>query len=206
MKLIQNFLIPKTTGKAFIVQKGQTLRISQPEGPEVLDFNAFNTDNPREFLGSSTTRGREGAHVSVGNRLWSCTAWNRPMFTIVADTVKHKPSPRGTRCHDFLYGRCSRKSRIERYGSDTPGCQEILAAAIEDFGLTPDYVHDPFNIFMKTGLNEKGIPFWEETDAVKGDYIDLQAEMTCIVAISACPGKSGGPVAHPVGIEIYDPE
>jgi uncharacterized protein len=204
MKLVDRFLIPKGTGKGFLVQKGQTLRISQPEGPQVVDFNAFNYDHPREFLGSSVTRREEGIHVTTGSFLWSCAPRERPMFKIIADTVNHKPSPDGSRSHDFLFGRCSRASRKRRYGVDTLGCNEILAAAIEPFGLTEDYVHDPFNIFMKTGLGEGGKPTWVEPDAQKGDSIELLAEMTCIVAISACPGRSSGEGAFPVGVEIYD--
>ena len=204
MKLVETFLVPKATGKGFLVEKGRLLRISQPDGPQVVDFNAFNADDPREFLGSSVTRREEGIHVTVGNKLWTCPSRERHMFTIVADTVDHKPSPSGARSHDFLMGRCSRTRRKKRYGSDTAGCQEILAAAIEPFGLTEDYVHDPFNIFMKTGLTQDGISFWEPSDAIKGDYIDLVAEMRCIIAISACPGMSSGTGAFPVGVEIYE--
>jgi uncharacterized protein len=203
MKLLDSFLVPNASGKAFRVDKGQILRLLQPEGPQVVDFNAFSAANPREALGSSVTRREEGIHVTVGNFLWTCAPSERHMFSIVADTVKHEKSPSGARSHDFLMGRCSRSSRKRRYDSDTPGCQEFLAAAIEAFGLTEDYVHDPFNVFMKTGLNPEGKSFWEPSDAVKGDSIDLKAEMDCIVAISACPGMSSGPGAHPVGIEIY---
>lgn len=206
MKLVDSFLVPKATGRALVVPKGHVLRITQPEGPQVVDLDAFNADNPREYLGSAVTRREEGIHVSVGNRIWSCPPWERHMFSIVADTVKHEPSPSGTRSHDFFMGRCSRSSRKQRYGSDTPGCQEILAAAVESFGLTSDYVHDPFNVFMKTGMDAKGKAFWEESDAAKGDYIDLRAEMACIVAISACPGMSSGKGKNPVGIEIYRDE
>ena len=202
--MIEKFVVPKATGKGVLVKKGQILRISQPEGPQVVDFDAFNADNPKEYLGSSVTRREEGIHVSVGSKLWTCPPWERPMFTIVADTVDHKPSPSGARSHDFVMGRCSRVRRRARYGSDTPGCQEILAAAIEPFGLTEDAVHDPFNIFMKTGVNNNGITFWEPSDTVKGDYIDLVPEMNCIIAISACPGQSSGTAAFPVGVEIFE--
>ncbi len=206
MELVENFLVPQGTGKAFLVEKGHIVRFSQPEGPQVVDMDAFNADNLKEFLGSSVTRREEGIHVTTGNYLWTCAPWERHMFLIVSDTVKHEPSPSGARSHDFLMGRCSRNRRIRRYGVDSPGCQEILTGAMEAIGKTSDYVHDPFNIFMKTGMNSDGIPFWEASDSVKGDYIDLKAEMKCIVAISACPGMSSGQVGHPVGIEIYSPE
>jgi uncharacterized protein YcgI (DUF1989 family) len=204
MRTVEKFFVPKATGKAFFVKKGQLLRLSQPEGPQVVDFDAFNAENPKEYLGSSVTRREEGIHVTVGSKLWTCAPWERHMFTIVADTVDHKPCESGARSHDFLMGRCSLVRRRKRWGTDTPGCQEILAAAIEPFSLSEDYVHDPFNIFMKTGVTKDSKTFWEPSDAVKGDYIDLVPEMDCIVAISACPGLSSGSGAFPVGVEIFE--
>jgi uncharacterized protein YcgI (DUF1989 family) len=204
MRTVEKFVVPKATGKGFLVQRGQLLRISQPDGPQVVDFDAFNAANPKEYLGASVTRREEGIHVTAGNKLWTCPPWERHMFTIVADTVEHKPCASGARSHDFLMGRCSRERRKKRWGTDTPGCQEILAAAIEPFGLTEEYVHDPFNIFMKTGVTNDSKSFWEPSDALKGDYIDLVPEMTCIVAISACPGLSSGTGTFPVGVEIIE--
>jgi len=65
VKLVDSFLVPKATGRAFVVQKGQLLRISQPEGPRVVDFNAFNRDNCRELFGSSVTRRQVGMMLSI---------------------------------------------------------------------------------------------------------------------------------------------
>lgn len=117
MRTVEKFLVPKTTGKAFRVQKGQLLRISQPEGPQVVDFDAFNAENPKEYLGSSVTRREEGIHVTVDSKLWTCAPWERHMFTIVADTVEHKPCESGARSHDFLMGRCSQVRRRRRWGT-----------------------------------------------------------------------------------------
>ena len=206
MELLDSFLIPKGDGRAFVVQAGQHLRLTQPEGPQVIDFDAFNLDNPREYLGSSVTRRREKIHITAGNTLWTCPPWEREMMDIVADTVRHTTVPSGAITHDIFSGRCSRASRIVRYGDDSPGCQEILAKAIEPFGLTEDYVHDPFNIFMRTGVHPDGIVFWDPpNDVAPGDYIELVPRMPCIVAISACPGRSSGEGSRPVGVEIYDP-
>jgi uncharacterized protein YcgI (DUF1989 family) len=127
------------------------------------------------------------------------------MFVITADTVRHLPDPSGAGSHDTLGGRCCRRRRIFKYGSDTPGCQEYLAAAIAEYGLDEEYVHDAFNVFMKTGLDAQGKYCWVEPDAVAGDYIDLRAEMDCLIAVSICPGQSSGPVHHPVSFEIYQP-
>ena len=204
MEMIESFLVPKATGKGFVVRKGQLLRLTQPDGPQVIDFDAFNLDDPRETLGSSVTRRRENIHLTTGNSIWTTQPWERQMFTIVADTVDHRASASGGVTHDMVSGRCSRAARMLRYGVDSPGCQEILSEAIEPFGLGVEHVHDPFNIFMRTGIDAEGNLFWESPDDVKaGDYIDLVAEMDVIVAASCCPGLSSGPGERPFGVEIY---
>jgi uncharacterized protein YcgI (DUF1989 family) len=64
-------------------------------------------------------------------------------------------------------------------------------------------VHDPFNIFMTTGLNRDGKPFYLPSDAQKGDHVDLLAEMNLLVAISACPGGSSGKQSYALEVEIF---
>ena len=204
MRLIEQITVPPLSGKTFEVRANQTLRVVLPEGPQVVDFDVFNRDDLKERFSSSKTRSREGIHLTTGHRLYSIPPWERVMFAITADTVRHETNPRGTASHDLLYGRCSQKLRMDRYGIDTPGCQEYLAGAIAEHGLGPEDVHDPLNIFMNTGINEKGNLFFVDPDAVKGDYLELRAEMNCLVAVSICPGGSSGPEHRPVSFEIYE--
>ena len=205
MRMIEGIVVPPRTGKAIEVRTNQVLRVVLSEGPQVVDLDVFNRDDLTERFCSSKTRTREGVHLTTGNGLYSIPPWERVMLTIIDDTVRHEPNPRGAVSHDLLYGRCSRKLRVERYGTDTPGCQENIAAAIAEYGLGPEDVHDPFNIFMNTGIEETGSLFFVDPDAVAGDHIELRAEMNCLVAVSNCPGQSSGPVHHPVRFEIYDP-
>jgi uncharacterized protein YcgI (DUF1989 family) len=203
MRLIDQIIVPPAEGKAFIVKRGLLLRIALPDGPQVVDLNAFNVDDPREMFCSSVTALNEGAHLSTGGRMWSNPPYERPIMTVTADTVKLKPDPRGAVSHDVILGRCTRKRRLQNYGSDTPGCQELIASAIAAFGMGEESVHPAFNIFMKTGLGPDGKFFWVEPDAVAGDYLEVRAEIDCLVAISTCPGRSSGPKHHPVSFEIY---
>jgi uncharacterized protein len=201
---VQAFVIPKETGKAFVVQAGQILRVIDVEGSQVADFNAFNRHDPREMFWSGRTRILEGAHLTVGHQLWSTPPRMRPLFTIIADTVDHKPLPHRAASHDLLYARCNeRLFEVVAGQRGRPSCQDNLAAAVKEFGLTPDYIHDAFNLFMTTGINDSGRLFFLEPDAKKGDYVELHAEMECIVAISACPGGCNGPQNKAIEVQIY---
>jgi uncharacterized protein YcgI (DUF1989 family) len=76
-------------------------------------------------------------------------------------------------------------------------------AAIAERGLVANEVHDPFNVFMTTGLNAEGRPFYLPSDAKQGDFVELIAEINCLVAISACPGGSSGPASRSLQIDLF---
>ncbi len=201
----ENIFIPRGEGRGFIVNAGEVLRVVQPGGgQQVGDFNAFNYDDPRERFWASRTALYHGMHVTTGDQLHSTWPGERPMFTLTADTMRGRRTASGALHHDVALGRCSEAYRVKRYGLDTPGCQENLAAAVAPFALTPDQVHDAFNLFMPTGLDGEDAFFLEVSEAREGDYVELRAEFSCLVAISSCPGKCTGPEAKGLLVEIYE--
>jgi uncharacterized protein YcgI (DUF1989 family) len=190
--MTRTVLVPAGQGAACIVRRGELLRVVDPEGQQVADFNAWSLADPRERFWSARTRILEGAHLSVGSRLWSSPNMV-VLFTITADTLRPKPkqSPLGGRSHDLLWARCSPGLWRVRSGlENAPNCQDNLAAAIAGHGLSVHDVHDAFNIFMKTGLGPDDRLFWEAPESEPGDYLELQAEVDCLVAVSACPGEA----------------
>lgn len=201
----QTIHIAARTGEAFAVEQGQVLRVTCSEGPQVADFIAFGKDDPREKFWSGRTRIIGGFHLSTGHQLWSAPPWMRPMLTIVGDTVAHPQLPHGARTHDLLFTRCDPRHYELIFGkTGVPSCQDNLARAIARFGLTQYDVHDPLNLFMTTGINDESRPFYLQSAAKQGDYVEFHAEIGCIIAISACPGGSSGTVHHPLAADIYD--
>lgn len=202
---IDRFEIPAREGRGFVVEAGLVLRIACVDGPQVADFIVFNSQDPRERFWSARTRVIHGGHLTTGHQLWSTPPHTRPMMTVIADTVIHGEHDHGARSHDLLFCRCDgRHYEIVHGRRNMPNCQDNLAQAIAPFGLHPEDVHDPFNIFMTTGMNPDGRPFYLPCDAAKGDYIELIAEIDCLVAISACPGGSSGSESRPLAIEILE--
>jgi uncharacterized protein YcgI (DUF1989 family) len=205
-KLLETICIPARHGHAFEVMKGQVLRLTQKAGPQVIDFNAWDRSNPREMFWAGRTRIIEGAHPSAGSRLWSVEPWMRPMFTIIADTADQNPSLKGSYNHDLWYPRCGPGfQKVMGEVGDGRSCHVNLVEAVKPFGLGAECVHDTFNVFMRTGLDSMTQKFFiEPSDARLTDYMDLKAEMDCLVALSSCPGFSD-PNIHDVVVEIYEP-
>jgi uncharacterized protein YcgI (DUF1989 family) len=202
--LVRTVEIAARTGEAFEIEQGQLIRVICSEGPQVADFNAFGRQDAREKFWSVKSRIIGSSHLTVGNQLWSCPPWTRPMMTIIADTVSREALPGGARTHDLLFSRCDARHYETVFGrKGMPNCQDNLANAIKPFGLTQYDVHDPLNLFMTTGSNEAGKPFYLPSNAKKGDYVELYAEIDCLAAISACPGGSSGPKHHPLRVDIF---
>lgn len=201
--IVKEFIIPAREARAFLVSRGQILRIIEVEGKQVGDAIFFNAHNHREYFDASDSLllnivQRIGTIRKLG-RLYSKPPYQNVMFMVVEDPVGIHFCLTGTRCTKLLY---EARDGIK----DHANCQDNLAAAIRPFGLGPDDVHDVFNIFMNADLDEHGYTVKAPT-ANKGDYIDLQAEMDCLVAISACPADvkpTNDYVPKPLGIQIRE--
>ena len=208
-KLVLTIEIARRTASAFIVNKGQVLRVSNHEGPQVADFNAFALEDPREKFWSIRTRIIGGSHLTAGHQLWSCPPWTRPMMTIVNDTVapvvKNSQGAQAVATHDLIFTRCDRRHyELVFKRENALNCQDNLAQALEPHGLDEYAVHDPLNLFMTTGLNEDGRPIYLASAAKKGDFVELYADMSCLIAISACPGGSSGDDHKGLLAEVFD--
>lgn len=199
-------MIPARRGKGFSVERGQILRLSCHEGPQVADLDIFNRDDRKEQNSSSKTRSIHGCHLTTGHRLWSHPLYERPMMTIIADSLPHEKSREGTVSHDLLYGMCDERTHFHRTGkAGLPNCRDNITEAIAEFALSPADVHDPFNAFMRTGIDDEDNLFYVTPEAAKGDYMEFYAEMNLICAVSACPGLSSGPNPGGLKVEIFAP-
>jgi uncharacterized protein len=166
------------TGRAVEVLRGQILRIEQVGKGQCADFNAFNLHDHKEYFHTGRTRHLHGLFPKEGDMLWSAPPRERPMFTIIRDTV-------GT--NDILYPRCSGFLYEYQYGFEShTNCHDILAESIREYGLTPDDVHDSFNFWMHTGVDRTGNPYIKRMLAREGDHVELIAHFDILAVPNVC--------------------
>jgi hypothetical protein len=196
-RLVNEFIIPKKSGRAFEVRKGQILRVVAVEGPQVADLNAFNLHDLREHFSAARTRSVGGLYVREATRLYSNPGRENPMMTMVRDPIGIHDTL-GTRCSAFVY---RNRFGIEGY----IGCQELLAGVIEPYGLSPDDTHDVLAIFMNRKIDENSKLVTLPPAVKAGDSVDLLAEMDLLVALTACPSErnpTNNYIAKPIGVQI----
>ena len=218
-ELVESFIIPIRSGRAWPVRAGQLCRVVIVEGAQVADFNAWNLHNPRERFWAARTKQLEASHVTTGNRLWSVLPYLRPMLTITNDTIDYGVDEDGGRCHDLLGTRCDPYVNKLLTGEEFDfSCHSNLTRAVLPWGLAEQDVHDVLNIFQVTGLTaDSDRYFMKPSPARKGDFFEFFAEIDLLCAISTCPGGDlsiplWGPdaadpisVCRPLGVEVYQP-
>lgn len=218
-ELVERFVLPIRSGRAWEVPAGHLCRISTPEGPQVGDLNIWNRHNPRERLWASRTRQLQSAHVTRHDRLWSTLPYLRPLVTITNDTLEcYGTDEDGGRVHDLLGTRCDPYVNRMLTGEDFDRhCHSNLTRAVLPYGLTEFDVHDVLNVFQCTGLNDGDQYFMKASPAGPGDFFEFFAEQDLLCALSTCPGGDlsvplWGPdardpidVCRPLGVEVHRP-
>jgi uncharacterized protein len=171
--------IPPCSARALELDAGDTLVVIDPEGQQVSDLVAFAREDLREYLSS-------GRSIDYASRLWLSTGdllysnRSRPMFTIVEDTCGR---------HDFLLTPCSKETFRIIYGETEPrpGCEGNLAEVLAPWGIGVDRIPIAFNVFMHVAVNATtGAIEVRPPRSRPGDYIRLRAEMSLLVALTAC--------------------
>ena len=181
-EIISEWVMQPGTGKAIELLAGQILRIEQVEGLQCVDFNCFNLHDYKEFMHCGRTRTVHGFNPSKGAFMWSAPPRERALLYILEDTVGR---------NDVLFPRCSAYVYESGYGFDAhTNCHDIQAEAQREYGLTPDDVHDSFNLFMCTEVTMDGRATITRQESKAGDYVDLLA----LVDVLAVPNVCGADV------------
>ena len=171
--------IPARRGKATRLSHGQSVKIINTHGSQVVDTWAFNRADIGEFMSMEHTRIAIGRIIpKVGDAL--VTNHRRPILTLVEDTSGG--------IHDTLVAACDRW-RYELLGCTTyhDNCTDNLAAGMGELGLTPPETPSPLNLFMNIPVIDGNASDVLPPISTPGSYVTLRAEMDCIIAFSACP-------------------
>jgi uncharacterized protein len=205
-RVIADDLIPARQGGAWLVNRGQHIRVIDVEGGQICDFVCFNADKLAERFSQARTKANQGKFtISTGDHLYSRD--NNVMLTIVEDTYRD---------HDLQWGMCSawvfenvrRKyhGMAETFsvggplGSPPFGCYEVLQKALKPWAISPENIPDPFNIFqtMDIQMAQRRLAIVNGRSK-PGDYVDMVAVMDTLCAASACPSTG-----RPLRVQVYE--
>ncbi|KAK5557932.1 hypothetical protein LTR46_004110 [Exophiala xenobiotica] len=176
-------LIPARKAVAFPVKAGQEIKVINTYGKQVVDFWAFNPNDPNDFLSMVHTRTiLLKVSLSKGDGLYSTR--RKAMLILTEDTTPG--------VHDIIWSACdAERYRMQGYDGLHDNCTDNMHKALgdtfPDFHIAPDWVPDPLNLFMNVGINHHGGLHIAPPTSEKGQYVTMQAQTDLIIVMSACP-------------------
>ncbi len=171
--------IPARLGKAAKLNKGQSVKLINTHGSQVVDTWAFRLPDLGEFMSMEHSRAAIGSiFPHVGDSMVSNK--REAILTLVEDS-----SPG---VHDTLIAACDRY-RYEQLGCEGhhDSCTDNLAAAVGELGMTPPETPAPWNMWMNIPVAADGAVSFEPPVSRPGDYVVLRAERDAMVVFSCCP-------------------
>lgn len=191
-------IISPRSSVAFVVKKGQRVKVIDIQGEQVSDFICFNEHDTLEYLSSGRTIDySETIFLTKGHSFYS----NRSnvMFTMVEDTVGR---------HDFLLTPCSADTFRIIYGHEHPhrGCLGNLVESLQPYGITVDQIPVCFNIFMNVSVDgESGKIAVMPPRSRAGDHVIIEAQMDLIVGMTACSAEMSNNYSFkPIGYQLLE--
>ena len=199
-KLREDIVLQPVSGKALPVYQGEVLRITQEVGGQCVDFNCFNLHDYKERMSAGQMR-RQGFRIGKGGLVMSAPPRSRPMMEIL-----EMPD---TCVTDVLGSRCSADLFEAAWGFEIhTNCQDTLAEAIGEYGLSADDTHDSFNMWMNTGWNDIGHWTIRKNTGKKGDYVDLLALMDVLAVPQVCGSGDVTGISNwflrPIRVQVFE--
>ena len=171
--------IPARRGVATHLKKGQTIKVVNTHGSQVVDFWAFNAVHPGEFMSMEHCRVALGRYRPIpGDDL--ITNQRGKILKFVEDT-----SPG---VHDTMMAACDR-FRYEQLGCTEyhDNCTDNLWEALASVRFKPTETPCPFNLWQNTPVDSTGSIEQLPTVSKRGDFVLFKALMEIVVCFSACP-------------------
>jgi uncharacterized protein len=177
--MTDQLILKAGTGAAIRLRRGQRLTIVNTHGTQVVDCWALSAGDPSEHMSMPHCRNhwyrltpRPGDLLVTDRR--------NPILRLVADS-----SPG---IHDTLIPCCD-LARYHQLGikGHHPSCAENFTSALRSIAIEQVRPPPPLNLFMNVPLKANGALAVAPPHSKPGDRVELEAEIDCVVVLSACP-------------------
>ena len=177
---MSKILVPARCGRAQKLNKGDKIQIINTHGTQVVDTWAFNSSDIEEFMSMEHTRSTIDKMMPDVGEVF-LTNKRRAILRIYED--------KSPGVHDTLNAACDvHRYNLLGYEGYHDNCTDNLVQAMENLNFSiSGRIPCPFNMFQNRPWGTDKKLYKKPSLAQPGDYLTLEAELNCIVVLSACP-------------------
>jgi len=167
---------------AHILERGTRLRLINTQGDANVSFLAYNADHHIERLNiADTVKVQWNGFLNQGKLLLS--DMGRVLMSITQDTCNQ---------HDTFCGMSTVASNKKKYGSGEnysqhPNAKDRFLIQLTKLGLGKKDIAPCVNFFKHVKVGDNGGCHFIQDASKPGDYVELRAEMRCLVVMANCP-------------------
>lgn len=185
-----------------VLRRGQSLRITDPEGGANCALLFYNSEQPLErYNMADTLKAQHTAFLTAGCVCYS--DMGRVLCSITADSCGW---------HDTICGLSTAESVRAKYGEARyqehrndyhRNGYDSLVNELGKYGLGRRDLVANVNLFSKVTVDEAGNLIFHPGNSKPGDYVDLRFEMNTLVVLSTCQHPlDPEPAYHPRPVEL----
>lgn len=177
------FEVAARSHAAFDADAGQSIRFTDLEGAQPIDFWAFNRANIYEHLSCEHTKPTiEKTYPRLGDSAY--TNHRHAIVTLVEDNSPGQHDMQYAACDVYRYRDLGWDEARDGYHAN---CQDNLHKGLADLGLELPYTPQPWNLFTNFLLLPDGSFEVRAPETRPGDNMTLRVELDVHIVISACP-------------------
>lgn len=178
-------IIPGGSAVSFVVRRHHTLRLTAFEAGANVSFLCFNRAEPTDrYNMADTLKGQHTAKLTTGYMLYS--DMGRALFSITGDTLGWHDPLGG---HDTVVHVSKKWGHLDYQTARNDwhrNSRDHFLIELAKHGLGVRDLVPNLNFFSKVATSSDGVLSHVPDHARVGDFIDLRAELDCLVVLTTC--------------------
>jgi len=204
-RIVHHDVLPGARYWSFIIRRGYCLRLTDTEGGANCSALFYNAHEKLErYNMADTLKAQHTAFLTKSNVCYS--DMGRVMMSIIEDTCGW---------HDTVSGVTDAGMISAQYGEHTyqdyrndfhRNGRDLFLIELGKWGMDKRDLVANINFFSKISADNDGNMQFDSNNSAPGSYVDLRAEMDCLVVLNTCPhplDPSTEWQPHPVDLTIW---
>ncbi|GAB6040693.1 urea amidolyase associated protein UAAP1 [Endothiovibrio diazotrophicus] len=185
-RVVHRESLPGARNWSFIIRRGFTLRLTDPNGGANVSLLAYNAAEKLErYNAADTLKAQHTAFLTKGHVCYS--DMGRVLLSLTEDSCGW---------HDTMCGVSNAEEVRRQYGEGRyqelrngfhRNGRELFLIELGKWGLGKRDLVANLNLFSKVTVDDSGALHFHEGHSKAGDFVDLRAEMDTLVVLNTCP-------------------